>query len=123
VADLRIDEATPWLERELARQLAPVAAPDGLWGRIQEARRMPRRSVSFRWAIWPAFALLTLFVCAGALRKVNLAREQLNSRSGAVAIFTKPVNAGEKRSSFSAGNGRAACLMCHANTPGIIAMQ
>ncbi len=116
MADLRIDEATPWLEKELARQLAPVAAPEALWGRIQEARRMPRRSVSFRWAVWPAFALLTLFVCAGALRKAN-------TRTGAAAAFPKPVNVESRQASFSAGNTRATCVMCHANTPGMIAMQ
>jgi hypothetical protein len=28
-----------WLEQELTRQFAPVAAPDGLWDRIHEQRR------------------------------------------------------------------------------------
>jgi hypothetical protein len=69
--DLHLDEATPWLARELSRQLAPVAAPDGLWAGIQEARSAPRRSFSFRWTVWPAFAALTLISCAGLLRELT----------------------------------------------------
>ncbi len=62
---------SPWLARELSRQLAPVAAPDGLWAGIQEARSAPRRSFSFRWTIWPAFAALTLVSCVGLLRQLT----------------------------------------------------
>jgi hypothetical protein len=71
VPDLHLDEATPWLARELSSQLAPVAAPDGLWARIQEGRSAPRRSVSFRWTVWPAFAALTLVSCIGLLRQLT----------------------------------------------------
>jgi hypothetical protein len=69
--DRHLDEATPWLARELGRQLAPVAAPDGLWAGIQEARTAPRRSFSFRWTVWPVFAALTLVSCVGLLRELT----------------------------------------------------
>lgn len=71
MTDLHVDEATPWLARELSRQLAPVAAPDGLWAGIQEARSAPQRRFSFRWTIWPAFAALTLVSCVGLLRQLT----------------------------------------------------
>ncbi len=61
----------PWLARELSRQLGPVAAPEGLWASIQEARSAPGRSFSFRWIIWPAFAALTLVSCVGLLRQLT----------------------------------------------------
>jgi anti-sigma factor RsiW len=59
---------TQWLERELARQLAPVAAPPGLWDRVQNPRR------PLRWSAWPAFALATMLITAGVFWKVDAAR-------------------------------------------------
>jgi hypothetical protein len=55
-----------WLEQELTRQFAPVAAPDGLWDRIHEQRR-PLRSnprLNPAWAIAAAsfMALLAVFI-------------------------------------------------------------
>lgn len=67
-----MNDSTPWLERELARQLAPVAAPESLWYRLQEGRRSASRSDSFRWTVWPAVALLTLILCAVAFRQMSI---------------------------------------------------
>lgn len=67
-----MNDTAPWLERELARQLAPVAAPESLWNRIHEPRRSVGRGDSFRWTVWPAVALLTLLVCAGVFRTLNM---------------------------------------------------
>lgn len=67
-----MNDAAPWLERELARQLAPVAAPESLWYQIQEQRRLSPRRDSLRWTLWPAIAILTLFVCAGAFREIDI---------------------------------------------------
>lgn len=66
-----MNDTTPWLERELSRQLAPVGAPESLWYRIQTGRPTPRRD-SFRWAVWPAVALVTLIICAAAFRQMSI---------------------------------------------------
>ena len=56
-----------WLEKELARQLAPVAAPQSLWDRInggpqahepQAQRIRPRRRAMVQAILWPAAAAL-----------------------------------------------------------------
>lgn len=63
---------TPWLERELQRQLAPVTAPESLWYRIQAPRRNARQSAAFRWTVRAAVALLAFVVSAGAYRALSL---------------------------------------------------
>lgn len=55
-----------WLEFELTRELQPVGAPEGLWGRVQAARRSEsKRGLSLRFsaslAITAAFAAALLF--------------------------------------------------------------
>lgn len=67
-----MNDSTPWLERELTRQLAPVAAPESLWYRLQDERRPASRSDSFRWTVWPAVALVTLILCAIAFRQMSI---------------------------------------------------
>jgi hypothetical protein len=69
------------LERELARQLAPVAAPENLWDRLQEPRPSPPRGMPIAWfnwhrAAWPA-TVVVLIACAGGYWKMNRAREPL----------------------------------------------
>jgi hypothetical protein len=64
-----------WLERELARQLAPVAAPESLWDRINEQQRIPRRRVSFDRAFWPVAAAMVLLAFAGVLRNLTVDRD------------------------------------------------
>ena len=69
------------LERELARQLAPVAAPETLWDRIHEPRPSPPRGMpiawfSKHWLAWPAAAVV-LLACAGGYWKMNHTREPL----------------------------------------------
>ena len=54
-----------WLEFELTRELQPVGAPEGLWGRVQAARRSEsKRGLSLRFsaslAITAAFAAMLL---------------------------------------------------------------
>jgi hypothetical protein len=72
VADLYRNNALPWLERELARQMAPVRAPESLWDGIsRQQRRRPYRS-PFEWVFWPAAAAMVaamlLLAFAGILR-------------------------------------------------------
>lgn len=98
--DLHVNEATPWLARELTRQLAPVAAPDGLWTGIQEASSAPQRSVSFRWTVWPAFAALTLVSCVGLLR-------QLTGMNRLTQSELAEVSAGSKDFDFRSNDFRA----------------
>ena len=58
------ESVAPWLEMELARQLAPVAAPDALWDRIHE-QQLPQREKPVAWAWWSIAAAL-LLVASGA---------------------------------------------------------
>jgi hypothetical protein len=59
-----------WVERELARQMRPLRAPDSLWGRIESARRGARgsrvASLQKGWMLWPVIALV-LFLASGDL--------------------------------------------------------
>jgi hypothetical protein len=64
------------LERELARQLAPVAAPETLWDRIHEPLPSPPRGMPIAWVVWPA-AVVVLIACAGGYWKMNHTREPL----------------------------------------------
>jgi hypothetical protein len=63
VAELRKGD---WLEKELARQLGPVSAPESLWRRIHEQRR-PLRVPPVRWAVWSAAAFALLALSAGVV--------------------------------------------------------
>ncbi|HEY2017412.1 MAG TPA: hypothetical protein VGH38_28095 [Bryobacteraceae bacterium] len=61
-----------WLELELAEQLAPVAAPDDLWDRVEGAIGRPAAvaaSVAIRRELprWPIAAIVTLMVAAATL--------------------------------------------------------
>ncbi len=73
-----------WLERELARQLAPVAAPESLWDRINQRQREPRRRFSFDRAFWPVAVAMVLLAFAGVLRTFSASRdpETFTERSG-----------------------------------------
>jgi len=57
-----------WLERELARQLGAVRAPDGLWERVaggagvSGASRLGRRIACPTWARWAVAAVVALTV-------------------------------------------------------------
>ena len=66
-----MNDAAPWLERELTRQLAPVTAPASLWSRIER----PQPRASLRWVAWPAVAIVTLIACAGLLRRIDQASD------------------------------------------------
>jgi hypothetical protein len=75
-----MNEGERWLEQELARQLAPVSAPETLWDRISEPRRSVARGLaiafSWNWVAWPA-AVVVVIAFAGVYWKVNRAREPL----------------------------------------------
>jgi hypothetical protein len=59
-----------WVEKELARQLRPVAAPDDLWDRIEE-RRNARPERRLRWPAWPIAAALMLAAGAAAIWQIG----------------------------------------------------
>jgi hypothetical protein len=86
-----MNESAPWLERELARQLAPVAAPASLWKRIEEPRERSRPRASLRWIAWPAAAIVTLIACAGLLRTIDRSRDSefRSSDFGAIRSWVK----------------------------------
>lgn len=56
-----------WLERELARQLAPVNAPESLWDRIGRQQSTPHRRVSLEWMFWPVVLAMLLLAFSGVL--------------------------------------------------------
>jgi len=64
-----------WLEKELARQLAPVTAPESLWDRINQRQPGPRRRVSLERAFWPVLAAMVLLSLAGVLRTLGADRD------------------------------------------------
>jgi len=79
-----------WLEQELAREIAPVEAPDELWCRIQMGRVAvvsPRRRS-------PA-----LLVAAAAMVLVT---------AGAIWLWGSPVRTGTATPS-----AQGSCYMCH----------
>jgi anti-sigma factor RsiW len=65
-----------WLEMELARQLRPVAAPEGLWDRIHEPQT-PRRASSF--GLWPIAAALLLMGSGIVAWRISLARDPVSA--------------------------------------------
>jgi hypothetical protein len=64
-----------WIEKELARQLAPVTAPESLWDRINGQRRRPPRRFSLDWAFWPIAVVMLLLAFAGVLRSLGVDRD------------------------------------------------
>jgi hypothetical protein len=64
-----------WLEKELARQLAPVTAPESLWDRINQQRRRPPRRVLPGRAFWPVAAVMMLLAVAGVVRTIRVDRD------------------------------------------------
>jgi hypothetical protein len=87
-----------WLERELARQLAPVAAPESLWHHINRQQRRPARRVSLERTFWPVAMAMVLLAFAGVLRTLSLNRapDQLSEQE--LALFARPSGAFDFRS-------------------------
>ena len=77
-----------WLEKELARQLAPVAAPESLWGRIDRQPR-PRHRLSLEWLFWPVAAAMVLVAVAGALRSLNADRDPARFTDQELAVLAR----------------------------------
>jgi hypothetical protein len=63
-----------WLDLQLAHDLRPVTAPEGLWGRVQSARRpMPKRKFAVSMpALVAATALVAALVVWSGRRGVGL---------------------------------------------------
>jgi hypothetical protein len=61
-----------WLEKELARQLAPVTAPESLWDRVVNGREgrpvRSRQRVPFGWVVWPVAAAVLVAAAVGVVR-------------------------------------------------------
>ncbi len=120
------------LEAELARQLAPVSAPDSLWDRIHEQRR-PLRVRPRPWRAWFVGGM-SIAVAATLLLLAGFALRAGSSPGHAGPIET----AREFRALASAwrlvqvrlGNDAALpnvqkdteqpCLLCHVNAPALM---
>lgn len=79
-----------WLERELARQLAPVTAPESLWNRIESVSRAPRRQFSRGWVLLPVAASIALFALAGAVRMRSVTAGPDPFREQELALLETP---------------------------------
>jgi hypothetical protein len=83
-----------WLERELARQLAPVAAPESLWDRIhrQQGRqqRRPARGILLERTFWPVAIAMVLLAFAGVLRTLSANREPDQLPEKELALLARP---------------------------------
>jgi len=64
-----------WLEKELARQLAPVTAPESLWDRMNQQRRRPPRRIALERAFWPVAVVMLLLAVAGVVRTIGVDRD------------------------------------------------
>jgi hypothetical protein len=64
-----------WLKKELARQLAPVPAPESLWDRVNQQQHRPARRVSLDWAFWPVVAVMLLLAVTGIVRTIGVDRD------------------------------------------------
>jgi hypothetical protein len=71
-----MDNTGQWLERELTRQLSPVAAPDSLWNRIQFTRPVPR-AVATGWVLWPVLTILMMFASGDLIWQMTRSRGTL----------------------------------------------
>lgn len=83
-----------WLELELAHRLTPVAAPEGLWERVESGLQSQAAPVAHRasrrsglrsprpspWAGWPVAAMATLALAAGALWLADVREPALDIR-------------------------------------------
>lgn len=83
--------ADKWLEKELARQLKPVAAPENLWERINgQPRRTPareRRGMPFAWIFWPVAAAMALVAVVGVMRSRDRASTEDRFTETEVALL------------------------------------
>ncbi len=88
-----------WLERELARQLAPVTAPDSLWDRVSRQQRKPVRLLSLERAFWPVAIAMVLLAFVGVLRTLSVNRAPDPLPEQELALFARPSGDFEFRSS------------------------
>jgi anti-sigma factor RsiW len=89
-----------WLEKELARQLAPVAAPDALWDRINQAPHRSPRRVSLDWVFRPVAAATLLLAFAGILRTFHGDRGPDKSVEQELAVLAAGSNANSRGFDF-----------------------
>ena len=74
-----------WLDLELAHRLTPVAAPEGLWDRVETGLRtaVPRKAFTTALWAWPVAAMAamaTLALAAGARWLANVMEPRLDIR-------------------------------------------
>lgn len=69
-----------WLDRELARELRPVEAPEALWGRLETARRrpLPGHRRALRLALFAAALAVVAAVLGGGRHSAGI--EKLAAR-------------------------------------------
>lgn len=79
-----------WLERELARQLAPVAAPEPLWDRINRQQRKPAGRLALERTFWPVAIAMALLAFAGVLHTLSVSREPDQLPEQELALFARP---------------------------------
>src|SRR5450432_2694482 len=83
-----------WLDLELSHHLAPVAAPEALWERIQNGAGRPALARSrglSHFTAWPIAAILTLTAAAGVLWAVAQRRQPaLNLQQLAIEQLRNP---------------------------------
>ncbi len=96
MADYKNPSAS-WLKNELARQLAPVAAPDLLWDRInQPLKRRP--GMPLDWCFWPAAAAMVLLAFVGIWRTHGAFRDGGRITDQEVVLLTNSLGRLDLRS-------------------------
>src|SRR4051794_39038285 len=86
-----------WLEGELSRQLAPLAAPDSLWRLIHEQRR-PLRVRTSPWRTWSLAAAVVLMLVAGLVWRLGATRGRTSDLEALAARELSGMTAGTLRS-------------------------
>lgn len=81
-----------WLEQELASELAPVRAPQSLWGHIETGPRRVRPNASPAWLLWPVAATVSLLAIAGVWRVSTGSPEPDPFRDQELALLRSPVH-------------------------------
>jgi hypothetical protein len=120
-----MDSGQEWVERELARAMAPVSAPEGLWAAIHRPRQVRRAPVWRDFVFWPAMAVILLLVLAGALRSHTLDETSITAAAGSAAnchtpVYAIPANSRYLTAVAAARNPQEACLACHFSMPGTL---
>jgi hypothetical protein len=120
-----MDSRQEWVERELARAMAPVSAPEGLWAAIHRPREARRSPVWREFVFWPAMAVILLLVLAGALRSHTLDDAAMTAGAGSASnchtpAYTIPAYSRYLTAAAAGRNAQESCLACHFSMPGTL---